>query len=200
MTDVPGSPPYEQLLVGLARLGQALRISSYRNAGRYRLSPLQADIVTLLAGDARPHRLSELTATLASTAPTISDAVKTLTGKELVQRHRDPSDARAVTLTLTQAGHIEAQRLGRLPSEITEAMSTLAPEDLAAMLRGVSNMIRSLQDHKAIPVTRMCLTCSHFRPQAHPGTDKPHHCAFVDNAFADTELRLNCPDHLDQQA
>lgn len=103
MEDVPGTPPYEQLLVGIARLGQALRISSYRNAGPHRLSPLQADILTLLAGDPRPRRLSELTATLASTPPTISDAAKTLTTKELVRRHRDPADARAVTLTLTEA-------------------------------------------------------------------------------------------------
>ncbi|MFF9077866.1 hypothetical protein ACF1BP_36685 [Streptomyces sp. NPDC014735] len=36
--------------MGIARLGQALRISSYRNVGPYRLSPLQADILTLLAG------------------------------------------------------------------------------------------------------------------------------------------------------
>ncbi|MFJ4467857.1 MarR family winged helix-turn-helix transcriptional regulator [Streptomyces sp. NPDC089424] len=197
MTDVPGMPPHEQLMVGLARLGQALRISSYRNAGPYRLSPLQADILTLLAGDPRPRRPGELTHTLASTAPTISDAVKTLTTKELVERQRDPADARAVFLTLTDAGRAEAERLVRLPDEFATAMDTLTPDDLAAMLRGASSMIRSLQDHKAIPVSRMCLTCDHFRPQAHPGTDRPHHCAFVDNAFGDGELRLDCPDHAD---
>ncbi|TMR41701.1 MarR family winged helix-turn-helix transcriptional regulator [Actinomadura geliboluensis] len=195
MKDVPGTPPREQLLVGVARLGQALRISNFRNAGPYRLSPLQADILTLLAGDPRPRRLSDLTAMLASTPPTISDAAKALTIKKLVGRHRDPADARAVTLTLTQAGRAEAERLARLPDEFADAMSSLAPEDLAAMLRGMSEMIRSLQDRKAIPVTRMCLTCDYFRPQAHPGTDRPHHCAFVDNAFSDGELRLECPDH-----
>lgn len=195
-TDVPGTPPHEQLMVGITRLGQALRISSYRNAGPYRLSPLQADIIVLLAGDLRPRRLSDVAASLASTPPTISDAVKTLTAKALVERRRDTSDARAVSLTLTRAGEAEAERLARLPEEFAEAMSSLAPEDLAAMLRGMSGMIRSLQDQRAIPVTRMCLTCSYFRPQAHPGSDKPHHCAFVDNAFGDGELRLECPDHL----
>ncbi|WP_242908088.1 hypothetical protein [Actinomadura terrae] len=53
----------------------------------------------------------------------------------------------------------------------------------------------SLQDRRAIPVARMCLTCTYFRPNAHPGTDRPHHCAFVDNPFDDGELRLECPDH-----
>ncbi|WP_221354126.1 MarR family winged helix-turn-helix transcriptional regulator [Streptomyces beigongshangae] len=196
MKDVPGTPPHEQLMVGITRLGQALRISSYRNTGPHRLSPLQADIIVLLAGDPRPRRLSELAVSLASTPPTISDAVKTLTAKGLVERRRDVSDARAVSLTLTQAGGAEAERLARLPAEFTEAMSALGQEDLAAMLRGMSSMIRSLQDQRAVPVTRMCLTCSHFRPRVHPDSDKPHHCAFVDNAFGDAELRLECPDHL----
>ncbi|MFI2378260.1 MarR family winged helix-turn-helix transcriptional regulator [Streptomyces sp. NPDC018964] len=197
MTDVPGTPPHEQLMVGITRLGQALRISSYRNAGPYRLSPLQADIIVLLAGDPRPRRLSDVALALASTPPTISDAVKALTAKGLVKRRRDASDARAVSLTLTRAGEVEAERLAELPAEFAEAMSSLTPEDLAAMLRGMSAMIRSLQDQRAIPVTRMCLTCAYFRPEAHPGSDRPHHCAFVDNAFGDGELRLECPDHLD---
>lgn len=121
--------------------------------------------------------------------------MKTLTAKELVERRRDPADARAVFLTLTDTGRAEAERLVRLPEEFAEAMDTLTEDDLAAMLRGAASMIRSLQDHKAIPVSRMCLTCDHFRPDAHPGTDRPHHCAFVDNAFGDAELRLDCPDH-----
>ncbi|MGV9558761.1 MarR family winged helix-turn-helix transcriptional regulator [Streptomyces sp. NPDC003401] len=196
MEDVPGAPPQEQLMVGITRLGQALRISSYRNAGPHRLSPLQADIIVLLAGAPRPHRIGDLAASLASTPPTVSDAVKTLTTKALVERRRDVSDARAVSLSLTQAGEAEAERLARLPAEFAEAMASLEAEDLAAMLRGISNMIRSLQDQQAVPVTRMCLTCSYFRPRAHPGSDKPHHCAFVDNAFGDSELRLECPDHL----
>ncbi|MER6434536.1 MarR family winged helix-turn-helix transcriptional regulator [Streptomyces sp900105245] len=196
MKDVPGTAPEEQLLVALARLGQALRISSYRNAGPYRLSPLQADIVSTLAGHPHQRRLGELTDALASSPPTISDAVKTLAAKELVERQRDASDARAVTLTLTAAGRTEAERLVHMPDEFAEALAALSPNDMAAMLRGVSAMIKSLQDRKVIPVSRMCLTCTYFHPDAHPRTDKPHHCGFVDNPFDDAELRLDCPDHM----
>ena len=55
-------------------------------------------------------------------------------------------------------------------------------------------MIRTLQLNGEIPVSRMCLTCVHFRPNVHTGAE-PHHCAFVDAAFGARHLRLECGDH-----
>jgi MarR family protein len=82
--EVPGLPPEHQLLAGLARLGQAIRMEAWRNSGPHNLSPLQADIITYLDEDARPHRQGEIVAALASTPPTVSDAVKVLRAKGLV--------------------------------------------------------------------------------------------------------------------
>ncbi|MER6434424.1 MarR family winged helix-turn-helix transcriptional regulator [Streptomyces sp900105245] len=56
---------------------------------------------------------AERLAALVSTPPTVSDAVKTLTAKGLIERRRDPSDARAAAVTLSQKGQEEAQRLVR---------------------------------------------------------------------------------------
>jgi hypothetical protein len=63
MAEVPGLPPASQLLIGLARLGRAIRIEAWRNAGPPNLSLRQADIVTL--HDARhPMRPREIAAAL----------------------------------------------------------------------------------------------------------------------------------------
>jgi hypothetical protein len=56
-------------------------------------------------------------------------------------------------------------------------------------------MIRSLQERQAIPAARMCVTCRFFDPYAHPESDRPHHCRFVDAPFGDAELRVDCLDH-----
>lgn len=58
-------------------------------------------------------------------------------------------------------------------------------------------LIRALQVARGIPVQRMCVTCAHFRPHAHDDADEPHHCAFVDAAFGDAALRIDCGDHED---
>ncbi|MDP9796079.1 DNA-binding MarR family transcriptional regulator [Catenuloplanes nepalensis] len=196
MEDVPGPPPAAQLLIGLARLGQAVRMEAWRNAGPLNLTPLQADILTLLHGSRSPLRQGDLVAALASTAPTVSDAVKALRRKELLEAVRDPGDARVLRLSLTGAGRAEADRLTEVSETLGGAVAALPEEDFAALLRGTAELMRELQDRRAIPVSRMCLTCRFFVPDAHPAeSGKPHHCNFVDAPFGDAELRVSCPDH-----
>jgi DNA-binding MarR family transcriptional regulator len=196
VAELPGLSPSEQLLIGLTRLGQAVRLSSWHNAGPAKLTPLQADILVFLAGDPRPRRQGEIVTALASTAPTVSDAVRALAGKDLVARQRDAVDSRAVVLALTEAGRTEAARLAVIPEPLGLALAALGEADVAAMLRGTTAMIRVLQEQRAIPVSRTCVTCRFYRPLAHPeSTERPHHCAFVDAAFGDGELRVDCPDH-----
>ncbi|MCS7480488.1 MarR family winged helix-turn-helix transcriptional regulator [Umezawaea endophytica] len=199
MPEVPGVPPAQQLLVGLARLGQAVRIDAWRNNGPHNLSPLQADIVTFLAEQTGPRRQGDVVGALASTPPTVSDAVKALRAKGLLESVRDPQDGRATVVRLTPEGDAEARRLGDVSQVMSEAFSVLSEADLAAMLRGTATIMKGLQDRQAIPVSRMCLTCRFFRPNAHPhDAARPHHCAFVDAPFGDAELRVTCPDHQDR--
>jgi DNA-binding MarR family transcriptional regulator len=195
VSEMPGMAPEEQLLVGLSRLGQALRLGAWDNAGSARLSPLQADILRHLAGNPPSRRQGDLVTALASTAPTISDAVRTLAAKGLLERARDLADIRAVNLSLTAAGRAEVARLAVIPAPLRAALDALAPEDLAGMLRGTAAMIRVLQQHRAIPVSRACATCRFYRPADPPRHELPHHCLFVGADFADLQLRLDCPEH-----
>ncbi|WP_033345849.1 MarR family winged helix-turn-helix transcriptional regulator [Catenuloplanes japonicus] len=196
MSDVPGPPPASQMLAGLARLGQAVRMEAWRNAGPHNLSPLQADIVLLLQTRRVALRQGDIVTALASTPPTVSDAVKVLRRKELLSADRDPADARAVLLGLTEAGRAEAARLNVMSESLGSAVGTLPPDDFAATLRGIVTLMRELQDRRLIPVSQMCLTCRFFVPDAHPAeTGRPHHCNVVDAPFGDGELRVTCPDH-----
>ena len=194
---VPGPPPGVQLLTGLARLGQAIRLGAWRNAGPHGLTPTQADILTFLHGAGEPRRLAAVASALAATAPTTSDAVAALVTKGLVRKVRDRHDARAIALTVTAAGRRELARLGDYSAALLDAVSALSESDRAAVLRAEVTMMRVLQEHGAIPVSRMCVTCRFFAPDAHPQTPRrPHHCLFVDAPFGDAELRIECPDHL----
>jgi DNA-binding MarR family transcriptional regulator len=182
------------LLTGLAKLGIALRHEAWKRGGRRGLTPTQSQVLVLLAREGG-RRLGALAAELGVSAATASDAVSALVAKGLVRRTRARADARALALELSAAGRRESQRASQWPDAFLAAADELSGEEQAVLLRALTKMIRRLQLEGRIEVARMCASCRFFRPEAHPGTARPHHCDFVDAAFGDAELRLDCDDH-----
>lgn len=186
----------DQICFALARIGVLLKSLAWDQAEPLGINPTQAQILARLASWG-PVRISELAADMGVTQPTLSDAVGTLERKGHLTRMRDPDDGRALRLHLTGQGRAVAETAGAPSPVLTTAIGSLPPGDRAAMQRGLVGLIRSLQMSRAIPVQRMCVTCAHFRPHAHDDAGAPHHCAFVDAAFGDAALRIDCGDHQD---
>ena len=102
-------PPSSRLITGLAKIGLALKTQAWKDANTQGLSPTQAQILALLARDpTRAQRLSELAEALGVTPATTSDAVRSLSDKALVIKARSSENARALAITLTDAGRTEA--------------------------------------------------------------------------------------------
>ncbi len=188
--------PNDQIAFALARIGTLLKSQAWDQAEPLGINPTQGQILARVAarGASSPR---DLTADLGVTQPTVSDAVAALVRKGMLARRRDPDDGRAVRLHLTEQGGRVAKALGGTPPVLATALATLPSGDLAAMQRALVAVIRALQEARAIPVQRMCVTCAHFRPHAHDAAEAPHHCAFVDAAFGDAALRIDCGDHQD---
>ena len=187
---------HSQTMEALSRIGTLLRSFACHQAEAAGLTPTQAQILARLAARG-PSRTGTLAADLGVTQPTISDAVAALLRKGHVVRAPDPEDGRAVLLRLTSSGRQEAEAAITPPPAIVAALETLPAADRDALQRGLVSLIRALQVARAIPVQRMCVTCAHFRPHAHDDAARPHHCAFVDAAFGDAALRIDCGDHED---
>lgn len=195
-TAAAADPLGKRVVTGLAKVGLATRHRAWSEAEGRGLTPTQGQILALLR--LRPEagmRLSELAEALAVTAPTASVAVRALVDKGLVAKTRSRDDGRAVAIALTEAGRREAERAAGWADFLLAAVDELAPGEQEAFFRGLVKMVRALQERGEIPVSRMCSTCRFFRPNAHPGSDRPHHCAFVDASFGDRHLRLECADH-----
>ncbi len=80
---------------------------------------------------------------------------------------------------------------------LLEAVDELSAAEQGALLRALTKMIRKLQLKGRIPVSRMCATCTYFRPNVYREPAAPHHCGFVDAPFGDAALRIECPDHVE---
>ncbi|WP_220338346.1 MarR family winged helix-turn-helix transcriptional regulator [Wenzhouxiangella sediminis] len=171
-----------------------LRSQDWQKAERADLTATQGQILSQLHTRG-PARVGAIAEALGVAQPTATTAVGALVRKGLVEKRADPADARASLLHLTRAGRRKAQAFEGVPEALLAAVDELDESERAAFLRSLTKMIRSLQRQRAIPVQRMCATCVHFRPNVHDDADAPHHCAFVDAAFGDAKLRLDCGDH-----
>lgn len=194
--ELPQDEPLpRRVALGLSKIGLALRTQAWREAGERGLTPTQGQILGVLKGRrGGPCRLQELADALGVSAATASEAVQALVRKRLVARERSREDARSLEVALTVRGRQEAGVASTWADFLAETVSELAVAEQAALLRLLTRMILGLQQRRQIPVAAMCVSCRFFRPNVHGGTDRPHHCAFVDAPFGDAALRLECPE------
>src|SRR5690606_24063351 len=169
-----------------------LRAELWATAGDAGLNPSQAQVLSLLAGRPAGLRPKEIAAHLAVSAASIADTLGALSRKGLVRREPDPSDARAAIVRVTPEGRHLGATAFRASPQVARALASLSPAAQGELLLTQITLIRQLQLAGARPVQRMCVSCRHFRPHAHPGEASPHHCAFVNAAIGGRDLRLDC--------
>jgi DNA-binding MarR family transcriptional regulator len=183
------------ILIGLEKIGMALKSQSWQDAGQQGLTPTQGQILNLLVNTGGV-RLSEVAKNLGVTAATASDAVAALVDKGLVQKTRSPADGRAIAITLTTSGQQSAGQTATWSNFLLTSMDELSAEEKVIFLRGLIKIIKRLQEQGKISVAKMCVTCSFFQPDRYPDSEQPHHCGLVDAPFADGNLRITCAEHV----
>jgi DNA-binding MarR family transcriptional regulator len=184
-----------RLREGFERIALVLRSDLWSASGAAGLHPTQAQTLAALASRANGMRAKEIAAHLGVSPPSIADTLAALERKGLVWRVRDADDARAARVNLTEQGEQVGRALAQAASQVSTALAHLSTAEQGDLLLLQIRIIRSLQQAGAVPEQRMCVSCRHFRPNAHPGAGQPHHCAFVDAAIGDRDLRLDCGDH-----
>lgn len=187
-----------RLVTGLSKIGLAMKSRPWRRQGRQGVGPLQVQVLLFLR--TQPNRcamVSVIARELSVKLPTASEVIRTLELKTLVRRRRSDTDNRVVTVHLTAKG-MKASQVGTgWPEALAAATQQLSGQEQADLLAILVKMIRALQLQGEIPVARMCVSCQHFGPNAHPKSAAPHHCQLFDTPLAAQSLRLDCPDYIE---
>lgn len=195
--DKINEPIAQRMIAGLSKISTALRSQSWQGAESQGLTPTQGQILTFLQSTSDDGiRLSAIAKEIAITPATASDTVSALVKKGLVSRERAKDDRRAIAVCLTPEGKKQAEQAASWPSFLLDAMEFLSPEEQTVFYKGLTTIIRQLQEQKKIPIARMCLTCHYFKGNIYDDAERPHHCQLVDAPFGDSDLRLDCLEHL----
>jgi DNA-binding MarR family transcriptional regulator len=115
---------------------------SIRLPAERRLSFTTLSVLHTLAGTG-PKRLTELTASEQVTQSAITQIVIKLERDGLAERHRDPSDGRAVLVRVTARGAaiVDGRRAERV-ARLTELGDRLTPEERAAIASALPALAR----------------------------------------------------------
>jgi DNA-binding MarR family transcriptional regulator len=186
-------PLASRIATGLHKIGLAMKQQAWQQANEEGLSATQGQILAALATHGALTG-SELSQRLGVTLPTISDSVRVLVEKTLVTKSPDPRHPRASLLTMTKKGAQLGARARSWPEFMAAAVADLTEDEQRAFFSGVVKMVRMLQEQGFVPMSGMCVTCTHFRPNVRSGAS-PHHCALVDAPLANDQVRLDCPEH-----
>ncbi len=185
----------KKLVAALERLGQALRMLIWEQAQAHGLSPIQIQVlIFLLHHDGRLARVTQLAREFGLTAPTVSDAISALENKGLVTKDVAIDDRRSVVLKLTASGRRMADRLSEWAESLETATRSIPLEQRQVTLTSLMTLIEELQKNGIVSLTRMCLTCRFFAGN-HSGSREPHYCNLLKKPLAESELRIDCPEH-----
>ena len=184
-----------RIVEALERIATALKSDDWARARVIGVNPTQLAILRALDGRPRGLSVKALALQLGVSQPTVTDSISALERKSLVEKHADPSDGRSVCIMLADAGKNAVREGEGIPGGVGKAVAALEGGQQEQLLLQLISVIRLLQEQGAIPVQRMCVSCRYFRPNAHADAAKPHYCHFVDAAFGQQDLRIDCRDH-----
>lgn len=183
-----------KIVVALERIAEAFRVLLWNESKVSGLSPLQLQLLVFLLHHPHAHnrKVGHLAAEFNMTKATVSDAVKTLLSKGLLQKSVDQADSRSCLLNLTAEGFEIARKASLFTSEIQTSIEHLSEEEQANLLLSLLSIIRHLNLAGVITVQRMCFNCTHFRANH---DDHTYFCKLLNAPLSASQLRVDCPDH-----
>ncbi len=184
------------MTAAIDRLGLVFRslLQTQASEADVALSPLQAQALVFL----RHHgtalaRVGQLAREFEVSTPTVSDAVRVLVEKGLVEKARDPDDGRASVLRLTDAGARAADGLAGWANAVRKHVAAADPEQRDAALAFLLGLVGRLAEDGVVSAARTCPTCRYLgQPEGDGGG---YVCRLAGVPLAVRDLRLDCPEH-----
>jgi DNA-binding MarR family transcriptional regulator len=174
------------------KIAQVRRALAQEIATRHAMSPLQVDLVRLLAASPPPeHRPTELASELAVSTATLADALQALRRKDLLTDRADPEDGRRKTLILTTKGRSLARTIEGEFAPYRDAVSGLGDQSAGSAVVALLAVIKRLYDSGVVTNDRSCATCAHHRD----GGGQHGSCALLGIALTVSTLRVRCAEH-----
>ena len=141
--------------------------------------------------------VSEISRVFKLTAPTVSDAIKSLESKGLIQKIISPRDRRRYPIALTRKGMELAKKLSNWYEPLIPHLPESNSDRQESVLLYLFRFMDSLQNENLISGINLCVSCSYFRDKSEVEIDDEHYCTLRKVSLKTGDLQLNCPNYKD---
>jgi DNA-binding MarR family transcriptional regulator len=183
-----------KIVVALERISEVFRILLWNQTREYSLSPVQIQIlIYLLYHPEERCTVSKLSEEYNLTCSTISDSIKRLFEKKLIEKKINPGDQRSFYLILTKSGRKIAEEASRFAEVLHDSLYQLSEQKKKDLFFTLLTLISNMNKKGVIKVQRMCFSCSNYENK-----NGKHFCNLLQMFLKENELRIDCPDHIEK--
>lgn len=177
-----------KIVAGLERISEAFKVLLWEKAKLLGLSPIQIQILVFI----NYHKIefcnvSHLAKEFNVTKPTISDVVKALLKKGLIEKVYASSDSRSYAITLSDAGKTMVIETENFAQPLKNQLNGIDDADLESTFKTLSELIFKLNKIGVLTVQRTCFACRFYQKN-----NNLHYCNLLEKELLNTEIRIDC--------
>lgn len=182
-----------KIVASLEKLSEVFWLLLQTQAKGHGLSPTQLQLLLFIKFHPNPlqRRIAFMAREFNVTKATISDSVKTLVQKGLVQRITDSADSRSSILSLTARGEALADATENFTAPLNTAVDALSTDQKEYLQYSVFDLIYRLNQTGIIATQRMCYNCHYYSGNR----TNDHYCNLLSQSLKLAELRLECTEY-----
>ncbi len=180
-----------KIVVGLERISEAFRVLLWEHAKVIGLSPIQIQLLIFVAyHEEKLCNVSHLANEFNMTKATISDAIKMLLNKGLIEKKISEVDKRAYSVLLTDQGKKVVEETEQFANPIKKALAGIELQDQQQLFQQLSKVIYSLNQAGILSVQRTCYGCRFYEKK-----NNSHYCRLLEKKLFDQDIRIDCPEY-----
>ncbi|AEW01870.1 hypothetical protein A4D02_07655 [Niastella koreensis] len=182
-----------KIVAALEKISEVFRVLLWTEAKEHKLSPIQMQLLIFIKyhNSDKQRRIASMAREFNMTKATISDSIKVLEQKGLIERADDMLDSRSFNFSLTDKGVKLTGMIENFTKPLDGAIATLSIPQKNEFLVSVLDLIFRLNQNGIISTQRMCYNCYYYNGDR----QQNHFCNLMQKELAIDELRIECPEH-----
>lgn len=180
-----------KIVAGLERISEVFKVLLWEKAKIVGLSPIQIQMLIFIAFHKQELcNVSHLAKEFNITKPTVSDAIKVLDKKKMIEKDFSSSDSRSYTIHLSTLGKNIVSETNDFANPLKTIVDGFEQTDLENLFGTISELINKLNRQGILTVQRTCYGCKFY--QKNKTVD---YCNLLDKELLNHDIRLDCPEY-----